>query len=228
MLRNLLLAAAFLAAAGLAGGIGPSATAQPTAGAVEACPERLPEDADLLICLCTPENTGGGTIWGADVYTADSPICRAAAHAGVTGDRGGVVEVRSRPGRSSYPAVTRNGIISNSWAAFPRSITFRGASETPRTASCPERMPEDATALVCICNTENTGDGPIWGSNTYTADSALCRAATHAGVIGPDGGVVDVRSSAGRSSYPAATRHGIESGAWGSFPRSISFREPND
>jgi len=34
-----------------------------------------------------------GQIWGTGIYTRDSSICRAAIHAGVIDDSGGIVEV---------------------------------------------------------------------------------------------------------------------------------------
>jgi hypothetical protein len=227
MLRNVLLTAAFVAGAAVAGSVtlqGP-ATAQPVGGSVESCPDRMPEGASSLVCLCTPQNSGGGTIWGSDVYTADSPICRAATHAGIVGDRGGVVEVQSLPGRASYPSVTRNGIASGAWGSFPRSITFRGVETASNTLEdCPSQMPGDADALSCHCPSSATESGSVWGADVYTGDSALCRAALHAGVIGGGGGPVEVRTLPGRSSYPSATRNGVTSSSWATYPRSITFR----
>jgi hypothetical protein len=128
MLRHLLIAAAVLAGSGasVATVLEGQATAQPS---VEACPDRLAEGTPSLVCRCGSDSLSGGSIWGSDVYTADSPICRAAVHAGVIGPGGGVVEVREAPGRASYPQVDRNGISSGSWASYPRSITFTARGE---------------------------------------------------------------------------------------------------
>ena len=172
--------------------------------------------------------SSSGSIWGNDIYTADSPICRAAAHAGVIGERGGIVEVRDLPGRSHFPAVTRNGIESGSWESFPRSITFRGAGDGSGIAICPDRLGHDTPALVCECTADAIGDGTVWGSDIYTDDSPICRAAVHAGVIGREGGIIDVHEAPGRDSYAATTHNGVSSSHWDSYPRSIVFRDRGD
>lgn len=75
--------------------------------------------------LC-PENGVAGAIWGSDVYTQDSSICTAAVHAGVINlDRGGVVTLEFRPGRSTYGSTVRNGITSNTYGEYPHSFVVR-------------------------------------------------------------------------------------------------------
>jgi hypothetical protein len=134
MLRNLVIAAAVLVGSGasVATGLGlqTAATAQPTAE-VSVCPSRLESQVPSLICECTPDSTASGTVWGTDVYTDDSPICRAAVHAGVIGPRGGVIDVYESRGLSSYDASTRNGVDSSSWGSYPRSFQFRDRGAPP-------------------------------------------------------------------------------------------------
>ena len=73
-----------------------------------------------------PENGAAGSIWGSDIYTADSSICTAAVHAGIiTLDRGGVVTIEFRPGRSVYGSTVRNGITSNTYGEYPHSFVVR-------------------------------------------------------------------------------------------------------
>ncbi len=59
----------------------------------------------------------------------------------------------------------------------------------------------------------------VWGTETYTHDSAICVAAVHAGVINlTDGGVVTLTMRPGRDGYPGSVANGIASrdyGAWG-------------
>ena len=83
------------------------------------------EDGQIYKFRC-PEKGVAGAIWGSDIYTQDSSICTAAVHAGViTLDRGGVVTVEFRPGRSMYGSTVRNGITSNTFGEYPHSIVVR-------------------------------------------------------------------------------------------------------
>ena len=73
-----------------------------------------------------PENGIASAIWGSDIYTADSSICTAAVHAGlITPERGGVVTIEFRPGRSIYGSTTRNGVTSNTYGQYPHSFVVR-------------------------------------------------------------------------------------------------------
>jgi len=55
-----------------------------------------------LACECSPEATANGSVYGMDIYTSDSSICRAALHAGVIGKPGGPVSVVTAAGRTAY------------------------------------------------------------------------------------------------------------------------------
>jgi hypothetical protein len=44
----------------------------------------------------------GSTVYGTSVYTSDSPICKAAIHAGVITDAGGQFKLYYAPGRTTY------------------------------------------------------------------------------------------------------------------------------
>lgn len=77
-----------------------------------------------VACWCTPESTSGGAVWGTDVYTDDSAICRAAVHAGVIGGGGGAVRFRMLPGMQSYTGTSRNGVESTSYASWHGSYRF--------------------------------------------------------------------------------------------------------
>lgn len=68
----------------------------------------------------------------------------------------------------------------------------------------------------------------IWGSDTYTADSSICNAAVHAGVINrSNGGNVRVRVKAGQSYYVGGIRNGVEALMYTSYPKSYSFINPS-
>ena len=66
--------------------------------------------------------SSGGSIWGTDVYTADSTLAVAPVHAGVLKlGQTGIVKVTILPPKTSYQASTRNGIQSGQWNEFPGS-----------------------------------------------------------------------------------------------------------
>ena len=96
----------------------------------------------------------------------------------------------------------------------------RGDGGTGRAASgeAPTQCPDNLSAyegsderLACICSPERMGAGAVWGTDTYTADSATCRAALHAGAAGRRGGAVSVAMLPGQARYPGTTRNGVQS-----------------
>ncbi len=64
---------------------------------------------------------------------------------------------------------------------------------------------------------------PVWGSSPYTADSAVCSAARHAGRIQAAGGTVTVSVIEGQGSYEGSERHGVQSATWGAYPKGYLF-----
>lgn len=66
--------------------------------------------------------------------------------------------------------------------------------------------------------------GPVWGTDVYTDDSSVARAAVHAGVVavGQTRTVV-VTILPGQSSYAASTRNGVSTASWGAWSGSYSF-----
>lgn len=195
-------------------------------GGTEACPLQI-GDAGAIDCSCSAAATTAGAVWGDGVYTADSNICRAARHAGAIGPNGGVLAVRAVAGRASYPATERNGVASSAWGSYDRSIAFDGSGKTADAglAACPANAVGLAagTTLPCACSADAAASGAVWGSGPYTGDSAICRAARHAGAIGTNGGEVRVRVTTGESTYAASERNGVPSSAWGGYSTSFAF-----
>ncbi|MEO7815401.1 MAG: LCCL domain-containing protein [Sphingomicrobium sp.] len=244
MVRRLVLAIAALTLTGASVAIGviAPATAQPWSDARSlGCPALLDKNVPSLECNCSAESVSKGGVWGSDVYTDDSAICRAALHAGVVGVHGGIVRVFESSGLPGYEAATRHGVGSNSWGVYSRSIMFRmpypmNGMVAPsmaqsivegRILGCPSVLDTNVPSLVCNCSAEAVASGGVWGSRVYTDDSSICRSARHAGMIGVQGGIVDVYESPGLPGYEAATRHGVHSNSWGVYRRSIEFRVPN-
>lgn len=79
------------------------------------------ENGKQFVYYCPPFDPSkgyiqGANIYGTDLYTDDTEICAAAAHAGaVIPAAGGTVTIEIRPGTTSYQGSTRNGVISADW-----------------------------------------------------------------------------------------------------------------
>ena len=181
--------------------------------------------------------TGGeaDTIWGVELYTDDSSVCTAAVHVGlITFDEGGTVTYEIAPGEARYETGIANGITSSSYGPWEGSFLFPDAppgsgefepgvdswAVTPQGRSLAEG---DTYELTCGPDGE---PGRIWGTSTYTADSSICTAAVHAGLItAEDGGTVAIEVVAGEDTYEGTEANGVISSAYGSFGLSFTFSD---
>ena len=69
----------------------------------------------------------------------------------------------------------------------------------------------------------------IWGTGTYTSDSAICVAATHAGALpGTEAGTVVVEVAAGLQAYEGTIRNGIASTAYPAWTQSFRFPDATE
>jgi hypothetical protein len=259
------------------GGGYPGGPGAPAGGLIEAgctfSAQQLQGDPGAMFQIACPpgcESTGG--LWGTDVYTADSAICKAAIHAGAISPGGGVATVRIESGRPAYRGSARYGVLSNDYGSYPRSYTvFPGAGGQQQTwQGAPPQPPPgqqpwqgspppggyppppppgypggapQAIEAGCSFSANEIQDtvgsthliscppgcastGGLWGSNPYTADSAICRAAIHEGLIGNNGGTVAVTLEPGRPAYRGSQRNGIVSNDYGSYPKSFHLQRP--
>ena len=188
------------------------------------CPATMPSSASQLECSC-PATAGGASVWGTDFYTDDSSLCHAAVHAGAIPATGGTIRVRAMPGRDYYSGSRRNGISTGDYGRWGRTIVFDGAKSVAAAGDgaplCPGTYDAGGQGWSGACRCLGVGNGPVWGSDVYTTDSDLCRAARHAGAIGAGGGVVQVTAAPGRSSYAGSTRNGVTTSNWGSYGSSF-------
>jgi len=202
----------------------------PPAGVRGPCPRTLSVNSELqtpFTCTCSAEAAGEGAVWGTDFYTDDSGLCRAALHAGVISPQGGVITVNRTSARPLYVGTTRNGVRSEDFPTYPRSIEFKGTKPVPPgPGPCPRSLSvsrELQVPFTCRCDDESTAIGAVWGTDVYTDDSSICRAAVHAGRISLAGGPVTVTRGDGRPLYVGSTRNGVRSNDFGQYPVSISF-----
>ncbi|WP_376089894.1 LCCL domain-containing protein [Roseomonas sp. CCTCC AB2023176] len=211
-----------------------SATPAPQAAAsgpqdVGQCPDTLSAfqgSTETLTCTCPDTMTRGGAVWGSDTYTADSRTCRAAVHAGAIPLSGGRVTITMLPGAAIHPGTTRNGVTSTNHGAYATSFRFEGVQRAEGPGVCPDNMDAyrgSGEQLRCTCPAEATRSGAVWGTDVYTSDSRTCRAAVHAGAVGPNGGLVSLRMMEGQARYPGTTRNGVSSTNYGNYAASFQF-----
>ena len=183
---------------------------------------QFPPEASSLLCLC-PAGSPQGQVWGSGPYTADSDICTAATHAGVIGPDGGPVIAERVEGVATHEASLSHGVMTQAWGDYVASFTFAGGREagSPACGFVVPDLPEQA----CACGPlADATAGPIWGSGPYTADSDICSAARHAGVLGPEGGTVAILLTGPQDGFAASTANGVQTNAWGAYDGSFLFR----
>ena len=84
----------------------------------------LGKDGRVVTLLC-PAKLELHTIYGTDIYAADSYVCSAAVHAGkITQTAGGLIAIKLMAGQTAYTGSTRNGVTSLSNGAYGGSFLF--------------------------------------------------------------------------------------------------------
>ncbi len=97
---------------------------------------------------CPPGCTRDIAVWGTDLYTDDSSVCRAAIHAGVIdAARGGPFVITIHGSHSAYAGSTRHGVTTRSWGSWNRSFTVAPAGTAPG-APPSTREPAPATPVA--------------------------------------------------------------------------------
>lgn len=178
------------------------------------------EVGDVYQIAC-PSDCEASSVWGTNLYTDDSTVCTAAAHAGATTlEEGGIVTLAFLPGLEEYAGSEQNGIETSNWGSWDISFAFSGE------LACGQRSIDgaeigDSYLVTCPANCDA---GSVWGTDTYTSDSDICTAAAHAGISTLEtGGTFILEISEGLEDYPATEQNGIESSSWGSWSTSYSF-----
>ncbi|MEX2283667.1 MAG: LCCL domain-containing protein [Gemmatimonadota bacterium] len=174
---------------------------------------------------CPPYGTAG-TVWGSDIYTADSSICTAAVHAGViTFEAGGNVVLQMKPGLGSYMGTFRNGVETLQYGSWNSSFSVAAyvPPPPPPPAAPPPPPPviswrRNAVGLspngrrftfVCKPPAERA---TVHGVDLYSWESSICTAAVHAGVIKLErGGLVTIEMRPGLEQYAGSVRNAVTS-----------------
>jgi hypothetical protein len=191
------------------------------------------------ILVSCPTACADGAVWGTDVYTDDSAVCRALVHAGAfpsTGGKGAITFARSQ---LTYVGSQRNGIESQDYGKWGRSFYAQAVDDQNRTKGAAPTIYDDHSGLVkcgvsnpfsgspgeqftAICTTDCT-EGSVWGSNPYTSDSGLCTAGHHAGII--KGGSLKMKVTLGgaKDSFKGSAANGVTSQDYGPFGTTITL-----
>jgi hypothetical protein len=191
------------------------------------------KEGETLTLACAPGGTAH-SVWGSDIYTADSSICTAGVHSGlISFQQGGVVTIELRPGRSIYGCSERNGVTTSPFGSYPHSFVFK----TPNTAAV-VRAADDQTPVLWNTSASMVSfeagktykvqcpsggkESAVWGTDIYTLDSSICNAAVHAGKLKLEsGGSVTIELRPGESSYKGSKRNGIETNDFGQYGQSF-------
>jgi len=182
-----------------------------------------------------PANGAVTSLWGTDVYTADSGVCGAAVHAGMISiANGGNVIVRILASQTGFNGSLRNGVSTNFFGIFSKSFAFLNPSTSAQVGTnAPLVAPWNFsltrfrmlayTPFTFLCPANGTA-ASVWGTSVYTDDSSLCTAGVHAGKISiRKGGVVTAVIRAGQSAYAGTRRNGIVSKTFGTWGGSYAF-----
>ena len=194
-----------------------------------------------ILCYCN-SGTSVSSIWGTGIYTSDSGICNAAIHAGAIDTSGGMVLVKGAKGQASYTGTMQNGVSSKDFGSYSWSFFFPTFVSEPRSPNASPAPPgpqadtdvpacltdlnayDETDEIKCSCTADAANaNTDIYGTEIYTSDSNICRAALHAGAIDSGGGIVFVRPLPGRDNYPSSSQNGITSNRSGPWTNSFSF-----
>jgi hypothetical protein len=131
--------------------------------------------------------------------------------------------IQPSPATSSTPAPTS----SPGSTTTPNTATVSANAGTPvfdATLNGNLNAYRDQVGKEVTIKTVGSLDGRVWGDVVYTDDSEIGTAAVHAGLLKPgQQGIVRIVILPGQETYASATRHGVESSDYGSWPGSYQF-----
>lgn len=143
-------------------------------------------------------------VYGSDPYTINTGLCKAGLHKGVINEYGGIMKqiiigffffyfsynlfILGR--KTNFVGLTKNGLTSLEYPQPSDAMTIE-VSDIPfpiyNEMSCGYIEIFSCVGLENKCNYLKV-ETPVYGSNPYSSDSNLCKAALHSGLIGPKGG----------------------------------------
>jgi hypothetical protein len=206
-----------------------SSFAQGSLGLAPAQGPGPPQAVGTRLTFVCPAGDGRASVYGTDVYTAESGVCAAAIHAGVLAlGQPGAVTIVFGAGAESFRGSERNGVTTRSYGRWPQSYTFARDAAPGRISwrTAWNQMPaEFAGPLLLECPPGGSVDGAVWGTDTYTRESVICVAAVHAGAITAEkGGLIEVRRARNTGEFAATERNGVRSQRYASYQDAFAVR----
>jgi LCCL domain len=138
---------------------------------------------------------------------------------------------RLRPGPEPRGLLIRTGWLAL-LAVAPLAATQRSLAQEPLGLSAVQRPFQNADRATIqagkryafVCPASDGVAGAVYGTDVYTADSAVCAAAIHAGALksGQPGSVTVVMGS-GAESFRGSSRNGVTTRGYGPWDRSYTF-----
>ena len=107
---------------------------------------------------------------------------------------------------------------------------FAGACGKKVNLSCGDSIKSqnllEQKSFIAVCPADcSTKGGSVWGTDKYTTDSSICKAAVHSGAIdNASGGNAKVEVIAGESSYTGSVKNGVSTSNWGSYQNSFTVK----
>uniref|UniRef100_A0A8C6SX00 Cysteine-rich secretory protein LCCL domain containing 2 n=1 Tax=Neogobius melanostomus TaxID=47308 RepID=A0A8C6SX00_9GOBI len=147
-------------------------------------------------------------------------ICRAALNFGVIDNNGGLIDVTRMDKFPFFVKSTKNGVETLSKYKPGNAFVVAKVQElsadcyTTVAEICPYKKPNSHCPRISCpaeCKNQPSYWSPVIGNTIYADNSSICKAAIHAGVIRPDGGVVDILSLNKRKNYIGVLKNGIQS-----------------
>ncbi len=187
------------------------------------------EAGKRLTFICPASDGAKAVVYGTETYADFSMICPAAIHAGILKPgRAGAVSIVLGAGAAAFKGSERNGVKSLEYGRWDHAFTFARDAEPGSimwTTGWSQIPAGFADPVVLSCPAGGRTDAVVWGTDSYTVDSAICVAAVHAGVISPKtGGQVTVTRTQGLKQYVATERHSVASRGWGAAPDAFSVK----
>ena len=181
-------------------------------------------DANMTISMCVEACRGKGFRFASTQYSRE---CFCGNSYGTYGRTDSAECNYACGGRSSEFC---GGYWRNSVYTIGDEIAEHGpppADTREASSDCSTSFGGTAEPITCTCG-PSAMTGSVWGTDTYTSDSSICRAALHAGAVETSGGTVMVAPAAGCPNYEGTERNGVKSSHWGAYGRSFSFPAVSD
>lgn len=112
-------------------------------------------------------------------------------------------------------------------AAFLAALAGFAAPAAAQSSPCPANMGsyhnlKDGESIKCTCPALS-GNRSVWGTERYTVDSDVCRAAVHAGAVPAAGGEIAVYLGEGCPIFRGQPKNGVLSNNFAPYGRTFYF-----